>query len=65
MERGVEDRVGDQINRPDAAPDDWSDLARVAGRLPLAGIEAELEIDAVKEVSLRCVRDDELSAQLS
>ena len=65
LEGGVEDRIGDQINWPDAAPNDRPDLTRLAGRLPIAGIEAELEIDSVKEASLRRVRDDELGAQLS
>ena len=46
LERGVEDRIDYQIHRADATADDRPDLAGVAGRLPVPGIKAELEIDA-------------------
>ena len=62
MEGGVEDRVGDQINRPDAGTDNRPDLAGVASRLPISGIEAKLEIDAIEEASFCRVWDDELGA---
>jgi len=64
LERGVEDRIGDQIYRSDADADDRSDLARVAGRLPVKGIEAELEIHAVEKASLLSLRYDELGTHL-
>src|SRR6516164_5376539 len=63
LERGVEDRISDQINRSDADPDDRPDLARVAGWLPVKSVEAELEIDAVKEAPLLDVRHDKLGTQ--
>ena len=47
LERRVEYRIDDQIHRSYAAADDRPDLARVAGRLPIKGIKAELEVDTV------------------
>jgi hypothetical protein len=64
LERSVEDRIDDQINGTDATADDWPDFGGIAGRLPIARVVAELEIDAVKEASVLGVWDDKLGTQL-
>jgi hypothetical protein len=50
LKRSVEDRIDDQVHGPDTTADDGADLARVAGRFPVPGVKAELEIDAVKKL---------------
>jgi hypothetical protein len=62
LERSV-NWIDDQIHRSDAAADDRPYFAGVAGRLPVAGIEVELDVYAVKEGSFLGARHDKLDAQ--
>src|SRR5579863_7133375 len=61
--RIVDDGVENEIEASDVSTDDRADFRGVAPFVPVRSVEAEFEIDAVKNVAIGRVRGNEQSPQ--
>src|SRR6185437_842206 len=60
----VDDGIEDEIEAARMNADDAANFGRICPLIPMRGIEAEFQIDAVKEFPLRRIRGDEQGAKL-
>ena len=61
--RVIDDGIENEIEKTDVSTDDRSDFGSVTSLIPMRSVEAEFEIDAVKDVAIRRVRGDEQGPQ--
>src|SRR6266404_84976 len=59
----IDDGIENEIEASDVSADDRTDLRCVAPLVPMRGVEAEFEIDAVENASIGRVRGHEQSPQ--